>query len=133
MIKKSNHLQDIGLLVLRVAISAPMMVHGWAKFLKLVGGGEIHFADPIGIGEVPTLVLAVLGELVAPLLIIIGFKTKLSAIPAAITMAVAFFVVHAPAPFEEKELAFLYLIAFTAIALLGGGKFSVDGLSKKKR
>ena len=67
------------------------------------------------------------------LLIIIGFKTKLSAIPAAITMAVAFFVVHAPDPFEEKELAFLYLIAFTAIALLGAGKFSVDGLSKKKR
>ncbi len=133
MIKKSNHLQDIGLLVLRVAVSASMLSHGWPKFLKLFGGGEIHFADPFGIGDVPTLVLAVLGELIAPLLIIIGFKTKLSAIPAAITMAVAFFVVHAPDPFEEKELAFLYLIAFTAVAFLGAGKFSVDGAGKKKR
>ncbi len=41
-------------------------------------------------------------------------------------MAVAAFVVHGADPFERKEMALLYLIGFTAIALLGAGKYSVD-------
>ncbi len=59
-------------------------------------------------------------------LVIIGFKTRLAAIPVIITMAVAAFIVHAADPLGTKEMAILYLIAFTVIALLGAGKYSVD-------
>ena len=88
--------------------------------------GNFDFGDPIGIGEVASKILAVIGEAICPLLIIIGLKTRLAAIPAIITMAVAAFVVHGADPFQKKELALLYLVGFVAIALLGPGKFSID-------
>ena len=71
-------------------------------------------------------ILAVLCEVLFPILVIIGFKTRLSAIPVIITMAIAAFVVHAEDPFATKEKAILFLIGFIVIALLGAGKFSVD-------
>ena len=60
-------------------------------------------------------------------MIIIGFKTKLAAIPAAITMAVAAFIVHASDPLKTKEMAILYLLAFVVIFLAGPGRLSIDG------
>tara|TARA_B100002051_G_C16635345_1_gene585586 strand:+ start:475 stop:852 length:378 start_codon:yes stop_codon:yes gene_type:complete len=116
---------NLGLLLLRVGFGALMLTHGIPKLLKMLSG-DFSFGDPIGIGETATLILAVLCEVLFPLLVIIGFKTRLSAIPVIITMAVAAFIVHAADPFGTKEMAILYLIGFTAIALLGAGKYSVD-------
>jgi len=48
------------------------------------------------------------------------------AIPSAITMVVAAFIVHGADPLQKKELALVYLIMFLAIALLGPGKYSID-------
>lgn len=117
-------LKDTGLAVLRIGAAAMMLVHGYGKLQMLINGDE--FANPIGIGATPSLFLVVISELVCPILIIFGFKTRLAAIPTAITMAVAAFVVHGANPFQKKELALLYLVIFVAIALLGPGKFSID-------
>ncbi|PHR14655.1 MAG: DoxX family protein [Aequorivita sp.] len=116
---------NLGLLLMRVGFGALMLTHGIPKLLKMLSG-DFSFGDPIGIGETATLILAVLCEVLFPLLVIIGFKTRLSAIPVIITMAVAAFIVHAADPFGTKEMAILYLIGFTAITLLGAGKYSVD-------
>ncbi|WP_276166641.1 DoxX family protein [Zobellia alginiliquefaciens] len=117
-------LKDIGLALLRIAASAMMAVHGYGKLQMLINGAE--FGDPIGIGATPSLFLAVLAELVCPILIIFGFKTRWAAIPTAITMAVAAFLVHGADPFQKKELALMYLAVFVSIILLGPGKYSVD-------
>ncbi|MGJ8737627.1 DoxX family protein [Zobellia laminariae] len=117
-------LKDIGLALLRIAASAMMAVHGYGKLQMLINGAE--FADPIGIGSTPSLFLAVLAEFVCPILIIFGFKTRLAAIPAAITMGIAAFMVHGADPFQKKELALIYFVIFVAIILLGPGKYSVD-------
>ena len=117
---------DIGLLILRISSAAMLLTHGIPKFQKLIGGGEIEFGDPIGIGPVPSLFLTVVGEFVCPILIIIGFKARFAAIPAAITMAVAAFIVHGDDPFGSKEKALLFLTCFVAIIFLGPGKFSID-------
>ncbi|WP_109831481.1 DoxX family protein [Reichenbachiella versicolor] len=117
-----NH---IGLLLLRVSFSVMMLTHGYPKLMKLVEG-KMSFLDPIGIGEVPSLILAVIGELICPVLVIVGYKTKYSALPVIATMTVATFVVHAGDALAKKELALLYLFGFIAIALLGGGKHSID-------
>ncbi|MUH34448.1 DoxX family protein [Zobellia amurskyensis] len=117
-------LKDIGLALLRIAASAMMAVHGYGKLQMLING--VEFGDPIGIGATPSLFLAVLAELVCPILIIFGFKTRLAAIPTVITMAVAAFLVHGADPFQKKEMALLYLVVFVAIILLGPGKYSVD-------
>lgn len=117
--------KDFGLLILRVGVSALMLTHGYGKFLKLFTD-PTDFGDPIGLGPTISLILAVIGEFVAPILIIIGYKTKLAAIPALITMLVAAFVVHASDPIGTKEKALFYSIAFLALAFTGAGKYSID-------
>ena len=116
---------NLGLLLFRVGFGGMMLTHGIPKLLKMLSG-DFSFGDPIGIGETATLILAVLCEVFFPILVIIGFKTRLSAIPVIITMAVAAFVVHAADPLGTKEKAILFLFGFIAIALLGAGKYSVD-------
>ncbi|NND62543.1 MAG: DoxX family protein, partial [Flavobacteriaceae bacterium] len=110
---------------LRVGVSGLMLFHGIPKLMQLLQG-DFDFPDPIGLGSAISLILTVLGEAVAPILIIIGLKTRLAAIVAAITMGVAAFVVHGGDPLKDKELALLYLVGFIAIALIGAGKFSID-------
>ncbi|HDZ04807.1 hypothetical protein LCGC14_0198140 [marine sediment metagenome] len=122
---KNTILKDIGLAFFRIAVSAMMLTHGLPKFQKLISG-DFQFADPIGIGETPSLFLAVIGEFVCPILVIIGFKTRLSAIPTAITMAIAAFLIHGADDFGTKEKAVFYLVSFVTISLLGPGKFGVD-------
>ena len=122
---KNTLLKDIGLAFFRIAISAMMLTHGLPKFQKLISG-DFQFADPFGIGATPSLFLAVIGEFVCPILIIIGFKTRLAAIPHAITMAVAAFIAHGADDFSTKEKALFYLVAFITIALLGPGKYGID-------
>ncbi|RMA58655.1 DoxX family protein [Ulvibacter antarcticus] len=115
----------IGLLLLRLGFSAMMLTHGIPKLINLVQG-NLDFGDPIGNGNTLSLVLTVIGEAICPLLIIIGYKTRIAAIPTIITMGVAAFIVHAADPIATKEKALLYLIAFIVIALTGAGKHSVD-------
>jgi|SRR5690606_13628079 putative oxidoreductase len=116
---------NLGLLLLRVGFGGMMLTHGIPKLLKMISG-DFSFGDPIGIGEPASLVLAVLSEVLFPILVVIGFKTRLSSIPVIITMAIAAFIVHAADPLGTKEKAILFLIGFIAIALLGAGKYSVD-------
>jgi putative oxidoreductase len=122
---KSPLLKDIGLAFFRIAISAMMLTHGLTKFQKLISG-NFEFGNPIGIGATPSLFLTVIGEFICPILIIIGFKTRLSAIPSAITMAVAVFITHGADDFGTKEKALLFLVSFITIILVGPGKFGVD-------
>ena len=122
---KNNLLVHLGLALLRILPSAMMLTHGFPKFQKLLSGNT-EFANPIGIGAAPSLFLCVVGEFICPILIIIGFKTRWAAIPAAITMAVAAFIVHGADPFGKKELALLYFVIFVVIFLLGPGKYSID-------
>lgn len=122
---KNNLLKDIGLSVLRILPAVMLITHGLPKFQKLISG-NFEFGDPIGIGAAPSLFLAVLGEFICPILLIVGFKTRWVAIPSAISMLVAVLIVHAEDPFGTKEKALLYLVFFIAIILLGPGKFSID-------
>lgn len=122
---KNSLLVHIGLAFLRISSSAMMLTHGFPKFQKLISG-DMEFANPIGIGEGPSLFLAVIGEFVAPILIIIGYKTRYAAIPAGITMLIAAFISHGADPFNSKEKALMYAVIFIAIILLGPGKYSLD-------
>ncbi|NKI25155.1 DoxX family protein [Arenibacter sp. 6A1] len=122
---KNSILKDIGLAFLRMGAAAMMITHGLPKFQKLVGG-NLQFADPIGIGSTPSLVLTVLAEFVCPILIFVGFKTRWASVPVVITMLVAGLVVHAADPFKTKEMALLYALIFITILVLGPGKYSLD-------
>ena len=117
----------IGLFLLRFTFSAMMLSHGIPKLLNLIQG-VLMKSDPIGIGVLASTILVVIAEAICPMLIIIGYKTRLASIPTIITMGIAAFIVHGAKglAYEQKELALLFLFAFVAIALLGPGKHSVD-------
>ncbi len=122
---KNSLLASVGLAILRIGASAMMLTHGFPKFQKLISG-DFQFANPIGIGESPSLFLTVIGEFIAPIMIIVGYKTRIAAIPTILTMFVAAFIVHREDAFGQKELALLYALVFIAVFLLGPGKYSVD-------
>jgi len=117
---------DLAKLILRLGFGGFMLRHGYPKLMKFFGDGPIQFADPLHVGVIPSLSLTVFAEVICAVLIIIGFKTKWASIPLIITMLVAAFVVHAADPIGKKEFALLYAFGYTAIALLGAGKYSVD-------
>ncbi len=123
---KSNT-SDLGLLVLRLGFAGLMLTHGIPKLQMLINGQGAEFPSVMGMPGTLSLVLAVLGELVAPILIILGWKTKLASLFPIVTMAVAAFSIHAADPFGKKEFPLLYLFGFLAIFLLGAGKFSIEG------
>ncbi|NJX15394.1 DoxX family protein [Tamlana crocina] len=126
LIKKPT---DLGLLILRVGFSGMMLSHGIPK-INMFFQSPIKFADPIGLGETTSLILTLIGEVLAPILVLVGFKTKWATIPVIITMLVAAFVVHLSDPFGTKEKALLYLFAFLAILIAGPGHYSYDGIKK---
>lgn len=124
---------SLGLLLLRLGFGASMAVHH--GFPKLIGfSHKMHtFPDPIGLGSSISLSLAVGAELLCALAVVIGIFTRLVCIPLIITMAVAFFVVHHGDPFGKKELSFLFLMAFSAIAATGPGAYSADHIFRRVR
>ncbi len=117
---------DLALFILRIGFGGMMLIrHGIPKLDKL--SDPSGFPDPLGVGSTISLILCLLGEFLAPVLIIIGLKTKMASVPAIITMGVAAFIVHGSDPLAKKEMALLYFFAFIVIFLAGPGKFSVDG------
>ncbi|MFQ3341566.1 MAG: putative oxidoreductase [Flavobacteriaceae bacterium] len=114
-----------GLLLLRIGFGASMLTHGYGKFTKIIGG-NFSFGDPIGIGPTASLILCAFAEFIAPILLVIGWKTRWFALIAAINMFVAFIIAHDEDPFSKKEKSFLFLIAFVVLYFTGPGKYSID-------
>jgi putative oxidoreductase len=119
-------MNNLTLLLLRITFSGAMIYgHGLGKLNKIIDG-NLKFSDPIGIGEIPTLYLAVFSEFIAPIFIIIGFKTKFFSFFPAATMFVAIFIVHLGDPFSRIEKAVLFLAVFVVLMINGPGKYSFD-------
>jgi putative oxidoreductase len=127
----SENLRDLGLLVLRLGLAVPLLwLHGWGKLMSFEERAD-RFADPIGLGPMPSLALITFAEVFCSALVALGLFTRWAAIPPAIGLAVAFFVQHGGDPFRERELAFVYMIGFAAVALLGGGRFALERVRRK--
>lgn len=123
MFKKNYN--DLALAILRIGTSAMILTHGIPKIERMFAE-DIQFSDPLGIGAPTSLTLAIIGEVIGPLFVLFGFRTKLAAIFPIATMLVAFFFVHLNDPFGKQEKALLFLMAYLVIFLAGPGKYSVD-------
>ena len=120
-----NNLPNLALAILRIGASAMLLTHGIPK-LQMLFADTISFPDPLGVGALLSLILATLGEVVAPIFIIIGYRTKIASIFPMAVMTVALLLVHFNDPFGRKEKAALYLLAFLVVFLAGPGRYSID-------
>ncbi len=116
------------LLILRVSVALLMLAHGIPKLNTLLAGGPVEFADPIGVGETASLVLAVFAEVLCSLLLLLGMAVRLATVPLIITMLIAVFIVHAKDGLEQQEQGLQYLLAYLVLLFAGGGAISIDKL-----
>ena len=124
---------DAGKLLLRVALGVLILLHGIAK---VVGGATfvLSLMDQIGM---PAMFgyLVYVGEVLAPLLVIVGIWTRLAAIVIAINMVVAVALVHGKELLSlgktggwALELQGMFFIAAVVVALQGAGRYSIGGV-----
>jgi putative oxidoreductase len=129
----ANPMDDQGKLVLRVLLAVLILFHGVSKLIGGVGmiGGMLAKAGlPAGLGY-----LVYIGEVLAPLLILVGLFTRAAALVIVVNIIVALLLVHTKQFFTLNqtggwalELQGMYLGSAIAIALLGAGRYSLGGI-----
>lgn len=122
---------DLGKLVLRLALGVLILLHGIAK---LKGGlaGIVGMVEAQGLpGFIGYGVLV--GEVLAPVLVILGLYARIGGLLIAANMLVALALVHMGqfGQLNEQggwalELQGMYFAVAVAIALLGPGTYSVN-------
>ncbi|NVK52793.1 MAG: DoxX family protein [Flavobacteriaceae bacterium] len=121
---------NAGLLLIRISVGLLMLFHGIAK-LKGVDFIEGLLSEK---GLPPFLAYGVyITEIVAPLLILIGYRTRLASIVYLIGILFAIFLVHASDIFTLNnhggwaiELLGLYLFGSLALFFTGGGSYAIS-------
>jgi putative oxidoreductase len=120
---------DFALLLLRLWFGLSLLwLHGWGKVANYSSMAE-KFPDVLGLGSSKvTLILAIFGEVICAGLVALGLFTRVAALGCGTTMFVAFWVAHGHRLTGQGngELAFMYLGAFVALFVAGGGKYSID-------
>jgi putative oxidoreductase len=125
---------DTGLLLLRLTIGILLLFHGIAKLTNGVSGIQETFAE----NGLPTFFAygVYLGEVIAPLMIIFGFRTRIAALLLSFTMLVAIVLAHGDDLFSlgksggwAIELPVLFLMGGVVLFFTGAGKYAV---SRKK-
>lgn len=122
--------ENIGKLVLRLMLGGMMLFHGIDKalhgitfikgLLKLQGIPEV-FAYGVYVGEI-----------LAPLFLILGWKSRFWAGVMVLSMAVAIYLTQTGALFKlgahgawAVEVPMFYMLSALAIVLLGSGKYAI--------
>jgi putative oxidoreductase len=121
---------DLALLVLRLWFGFSLFLrHGWEK-IATFSEMAARFPDPIGIGPVPSLVIAMISDSICSLLCVLGIATRPAAFLIFANTIVAFFLVHKATLLGQRngEGAWVYAGAYLVLFLAGPGRFSIDGL-----
>lgn len=123
---------DLGKLIIRLTLGLLLLFHGIAK---VTNPGSIEFIKGQLINSSLTehFVYGVyIGEILAPLLIIFGVLSRISALIIFVTMLFAIYLVHSHELFTlgqhggwSLELQGFYLFTALAIIFLGSGKLAI--------
>jgi putative oxidoreductase len=122
---------DLGRLLLRLALGGLILFHGVAKLT----GGIDPIAGMVTAMGLPAFVAygVYVGEVVAPVLLIVGWFSRIAALLIATNMVFALALAHradlfklGPSGGYALELQALYLIAAIALVLMGPGRYSMN-------
>lgn len=121
---------DIGKLLLRVSVGVLILFHGIHKVIYGVSGIEQMLSN-VGFSEF--LAYGVyMGEVVAPIFIILGLYARVASLVLAFNMFVAIFLAYGFSLSLSKhgglgiEAPLLFLIMSLVIFLLGSGRYGVN-------
>lgn len=120
---------DLGILILRLSLGALMILHGISKLMH--GPGFIE--NIVASAGLPSFIAygVYVGEVIAPIFIILGYGTRIAAAIFAFNMVVAVSLVHGADVFTLNEtggwaleLQGLYFFGALALVFTGGGKYA---------
>ena len=119
---------NIGLLTLRLCLGILLLFHGIAN----LNTGYSFIKSLLNNYHIPSILAygVFIGEIIAPILILIGFKTQLASLTIAINMLVAILLAHSSEILSLNqfggwaiELQVLYLFLAISLTFLGSGKY----------
>lgn len=123
---------DFAKLLLRVTLALLILLHGIAK----ITGGVGHITGMLGKVGMPEALayLVYVGEVLAPLLVLLGVWTRPAALVIAINMIVAVLLVHTKDLLAltktggwALELQAFFFVTALVVALQGAGRYSLGG------
>jgi putative oxidoreductase len=123
--------RDIAYTLVRVCIGYILFMHGWGKVTGAGAAGISAFMAKNGLNPgIAFAYAAMFLETVGAVCIIIGLFTRFFAAALAIEMGIAFLAVHMSKGFAVGQGGYEYVlllgIVMFAIAIRGGGPYSVD-------
>jgi putative oxidoreductase len=122
---------DLGRLLLRIALGALIIFHGIAK----IRSGIDPIMQLVTATGMPAFVAygVYVGEVLAPVLVILGWYSRVGALIIAINMVFALSLAHRADLFNlattggyALELQAMYLLVALALALMGPGRYSMN-------
>jgi putative oxidoreductase len=133
---KMQNADDFGKLVLRLVLGILILLHG---VTKIIAGPDFIISTATSAG-LPAAIgyLVYLGEVVAPILLIVGIWSRLAALVIAGNMVFALYLVHMKQLLTLNdqggwalELQGMFLFTALALVFLGAGSFSIGGRGGK--
>ncbi|REC63928.1 DoxX family protein [Chryseobacterium pennae] len=126
---------DLGLLISRIAIGFPMSVYGVNKLIHGIGFIE----DMLTMHGLPSFFAygVFAGELIAPVMLMIGFRTRLAGLIFAINCFTATILAQTANIFKLNdfggwalELLAIYMLVGISFFFTGAGKYAVSVANK---
>ena len=131
----NNNRTHIAIMIIRVSVGLMMLSHGIAKIKNGVAGIGSAFAN-VGLPEFLGYTVYI-GEVLAPVMLILGLRTRIAGALLAFTMVVAVALAHV------EDITFIsdygawgietqgfYFFTGLALALSGGGRYSISKTNK---
>lgn len=122
--------QSIGKLILRIMVGGMLLFHGVDKLSHGIGFIE----KLVAMQGLPSFVAYGIyaGEILAPILLLLGWYSRLWGAIIAFNMAAAIYLVHSKSLFAlgdhgawAIELPMLFMLGALAITFLGSGKYAI--------
>lgn len=122
---------DVGLIIIRVTVGGLLLLHG---IDKVFNGIDFIVGLIEGLGLPKFMAYGVyIGEVVAPLLLLIGFRTRLASLFLVLNFLVIVSLVHSDEILMLEstggwalELQALYMLGAVALFFMGAGKYAVS-------
>jgi len=125
------HQPDLARLIIRITCGGLLIMHGSHSAIH----GIQHVKDMVANAGLPEFVAYgnLVGEIVAPLFMIVGYKSRIAALVVAFNMLLSVVIAHCDIAFARNdfggwmiELNVFYFMTALAVFFAGAGKYSLS-------